>query len=96
MVISDMVSDRPVPEVLAGDLDAVAACLPTFRDLYLQQFREAGFTDARITEEKPYPADYILEEPGVKAYLARHPDRFADLAGFARSIAGAHFEAAKM
>ena len=32
VVISDMVSDLPVPAVLEGDLDAVAACLPTHRE----------------------------------------------------------------
>ena len=45
VVVSDMVSDLPVPEVLAGNVDAVAACLPTFRDDYLQQFRDAGFDE---------------------------------------------------
>ena len=45
VVVSDMVSDVPVPKVLGGNVDAVAACLPTFRDDYLQQFRDAGFDE---------------------------------------------------
>lgn len=95
LVVSDMVSERPVPAVLEGDVDAVAACLPTFRARYLQQFRDAGFEDVRIAEEKPYPASYILEDAGVREFLAAHPQEAADLEAFAASIAGAHFEASK-
>jgi len=95
VVVSDMVSEVPVPTVLAGNVDAVAACLPTFRDEYLQQFRDAGFDDVRITSEKPYPTSFILEDPGVQEYLAGHPDHVAELSEFAGSISGAHFEATK-
>ena len=95
LVVSDMVSEVPVPEVLAGNVEAVAACLPTFRDEYLQQFRDAGFEDVRITSEKPYPTDFILGDPGVQEYIAGQPDHIAELTEFASSIAGAHFEATK-
>ena len=95
MVISDMVSDLPVPEVLDGNLDAVAACLPTHRETYLAQIRAAGFDEVRITSEKPYPTTFIMDEPGVRAYLDEHPDDRDLLAAFAASISGAHFEATK-
>lgn len=95
VVVSDMVSDLPVPEVLQGNVDAVAACLPTLREEYLDQFRAAGFPDTRITEEKPYPAGYILEDEGVRAYIAGHQENAAELTAFAGSILGAHFEAEK-
>jgi len=95
VVISDMVSDVPVPAVLEGNLDAVAACLPTYRQEYLAQFRSAGFEDAHITEEKPYPASYLLADPGVQEYVEGHAQHTDELATFARSIVGAHFEATK-
>jgi ubiquinone/menaquinone biosynthesis C-methylase UbiE len=95
VVISDMVSELPVPAVLEGNVDAVAGCLPTLRDRYLGQFREAGFADARITDEKPYPAGYILEDPGVQSFMSNHPDQVEELTAFADSIVGAHFEATK-
>jgi SAM-dependent methyltransferase len=95
VVISDMVSDLPVPGVLQSNLDAVSACLPTFREHYLGQFREAGFTDARITDETAYPASYILEDAGVQSFLAAHPAQVEVLTAFAGSIVGAHFEATK-
>jgi ubiquinone/menaquinone biosynthesis C-methylase UbiE len=95
VVVSDMVSEVPVPDVLAGNVQAIAACLPTFRDDYLQQFRDAGFEDVRITSEKPYPAQFILGDPGVQEYIDGHPDHTAQLTEFANSIAGAHFEATK-
>lgn len=95
LVVSDMVSDLPVPGVLAGNLDAVAACLPTYRDRYLGQFRDAGFEDVRITAEKPYPASYLLSDPGVQEFLAAHPEQATQLEAFASSIVGAHFEGRK-
>ncbi|MDE0898326.1 MAG: arsenite methyltransferase [Longimicrobiales bacterium] len=95
VVVSDMVSDLPVPLVLQGDLNAVAACLPTYRETYMQQFRDAGFADVRITEEKLYPASYILTDPGVQDFIRQNPDEESTLTDFAGSIAGAHFEATK-
>ena len=95
LVVSDMVSEREVPAVLKGNLDAVAACLPTFREGYLGEFRSAGFQQARITEEKPYPASYILADAGVQAFLAANEDARAELEAFAGSISGAIFEATK-
>lgn len=95
VVVSDMVSDRPVPAVVGGSLDAVAACLPTLRDRYLDEFRSAGFADVRITSEKKYPTAYILEDAGVRTFLDTHPEEHTELAAFADSIYGAHFEATR-
>lgn len=96
MVISDMVSDVPVPEELQGNLDAVAGCLPTLRETYLERFRSAGFTDVRVTGETPYPSSYILEDEGVADAVADTPLSDPEaLARFASSIFGAHFEAHK-
>ena len=95
VAISDMVSERPVPAVLQGSLDAVAACLPTQRERYIEELAAAGFEDVRIVSETPYPAAYILSDPGVQDFLARHPSDSDELRAFAGSIAGAHFEARK-
>jgi arsenite methyltransferase len=95
VVVSDLVSDRPVPDVVAGSLDAVAGCLPTPRERYLEDFRRAGFPDVRITDEKKYPTDYILADEGVRAFVRRHPESRGQLEAFAGSIFGAHFEASK-
>jgi len=96
VVISDMVLDQPVPAVLEGNLDAVAAGLPTFKDTYLQQFRDAGFADVHITAEKQYPSEHVLADAGVQDYLSEHPAELDELTAFAGSIAGAHFEATKV
>jgi len=95
LVVSDLVSDRPVPEVVGGSLDAVAGCLPTQRERYLEEFRRAGFADARITEERSYGADYVLVDEGVQAFLATHPEARGELEAFAGSIASAYFEASR-
>ena len=93
IAVSDMVSDRPVPGILQNDLNAVAGCLPTPRDQYLDEFRTAGFSDVRITDERPYPASYVLEDHGVKEFLAGHEGEREALEAFAGSIFGAHFDA---
>ena len=95
VVVSDLVSDHAIPEVVSGSLDAVAGCLPTPRSRYLDEFRRAGFADVRITEEKAYPSDYILGDDGVRAFLAAHPESAGALEAFASSISGACFEASK-
>jgi arsenite methyltransferase len=95
VVVSDMVSEHPVPEVIQGSLDAVGACLPTPRDQYMEEFRAAGFAGVRITEERPYPVDYILADDRVRAFVEAHPEARAELEAFAGSISGAHFEATK-
>lgn len=95
MVVSDLVSDMAVPSVLAGNLDAVAGCLPTFRETYLAEYRQAGFENVRIVQETAYPASYLLDDEGVRRYVSEHPEHRAQLETFAGSIAGAHFEATK-
>lgn len=96
LVVSDMVSEHEIPAALQDNLDAVAACLPTYRDQYLGEFRSAGFADARITEEKLYPASYILADIGVQAFLEANEASRDDLERFAGSISGAIFEARKV
>ncbi len=95
LVVSDMVSDLPVPAVLEGNLDAIAACLPTYREAYLGEFRDAGFADVRITSETPYPPEFILDDPQVQAFLKDHPEETTAITDFAKSISGAHFEASR-
>lgn len=95
LVISDMVSEHPVPEVMAGSLDAVAGCLPTPRARYVDELRGAGFADARITDEKPYPSSYLLAEEEVKSFMDRHPESREELEAFAGSIHGAVLEGTK-
>ena len=95
LVVSDMVSEHAIPDSIAGSLDAVAGCLPTPRDEYLGEFSAAGFADARITEEKAYPASYFLSDTGVQAFLEANADARDELEAFAGSISGAIFEATK-
>ena len=95
IVVSDLVSDLDVPDVIGSDLDAVAGCLPTQRDRYLADFRAAGFADARITSETRYPSDYLLSDEGVQRFVAAHPGQADALRAFAAPISGAHFEATR-
>jgi SAM-dependent methyltransferase len=95
LVVSDMVSDHPVPGGLDANLDAVAACLPTTRADYVDEFRAAGFADVRIASETAYPPEYILEDEGVRSHIELHPEHAESIRSFAGSIFGAHFEATR-
>jgi len=89
LVVSDMVSERPIPRIVQGSLDAIAACLPTPRATYVEEFRAAGFAEVAISAERPYPVDYILADDGVQAFVEAHPEARAELEAFAGSISGA-------
>jgi arsenite methyltransferase len=92
LAISDMVSDVDPPKELQNDLDAVAACLPIRRETYLSQIRAAGFEDVRITTERRYPVEHLLDDPGVKRLLDDRPDLAPVVERLANGIYGAHFE----
>ena len=95
LAISDLVSDRPVPEELRENPEAVAACLPTFRETYLDAYRRAGFDDVSIAQETPYPTEYLLSDAGVQSFLTDRPELSEEVGAFAGSLVGAHFEASK-
>jgi arsenite methyltransferase len=96
VVISDLVSERAVPAVLAGNLDAVAACLPIPRERYLQAFVDAGFTGVEVVDDHAYPGDAILNDSGVQAALGSVSDTTRrELEAFAASIRGIVVQAFK-
>jgi SAM-dependent methyltransferase len=96
VVISDLVSNVPVPPALAGNLDAVAACLPVPREQYMQAFVDAGFTDVNVVDEHSYPGDSIVHEAGVEDALAGASEATrAELDLFAASIRGVVVQAFK-
>jgi SAM-dependent methyltransferase len=53
------------------------------------ELRKAGFSDPRITQERPNPAGHILDDVGVQALLASHPGERPEVEALAGSIFGA-------
>jgi ubiquinone/menaquinone biosynthesis C-methylase UbiE len=61
-VVSDIYSSEPVPQEYRNDPVAVSECWAgsVTREVYLEQLRNAGFTDITIIEEsQPYPKGKI-------------------------------------
>ena len=82
LMISDLVSDLPVPDVLTRSVSAVVSCLPVPKSDYLGDLRAAGFDRVDIVEETRFETDHLLEESTIgrvllKSGLARSAiDRF--------------------
>ncbi len=65
-VISDLVSDVPVPAQLREEGETVSACLPVEREDYESQLRTAGFVDVRISDSSGDSVHGVIIE-GQKA-----------------------------
>ncbi|MGH3683106.1 MAG: arsenite methyltransferase, partial [Natronosporangium sp.] len=70
--ISDIVTRRPVPEHLKGDLSAWAACVggALSEDEYLAELVAAGFVDIEITRDREFTAA-DADAAGLTPVLAR-------------------------
>jgi SAM-dependent methyltransferase len=56
LVVSDLVLLRPLPEAVKKSVSAYVGCVAgaSLRDDYLQQVRDAGFSQVEVVEEKRY------------------------------------------
>ena len=70
LLVSDLVLTRPLPEALRASVSAYVGCIAgaSLRHDYLQQMRDAGFTDVEIVDERRYAgfdADAPAEWRGI-------------------------------
>ena len=65
MVISDVVLDEPLPEVIAGSVAALTGCVAgaELRDHYLAAIAGAGLTDIEIVSDKSFGAVALTVVP---------------------------------
>ena len=92
LVISDLVSDVPVPARLREEDDAVAACLPVQREDYANQLRAAGFGDVMISAGEPFSREASSSHPIVQRIADEEPELAGSVEAFADSVRGAIIE----
>ena len=92
LVISDLVSDVPVPARLREEDDAVAACLPVQREDYANQLRTAGFGDVTISAGEPFSREASSSHPIVQRIADEEPELAGSVEAFADSVRGVIIE----
>ena len=95
LVISDLVCRGPIPGALREEAEAVTTCLPLEEHEYLADLEKAGFTDAKVTNARPYPRGVLSSTPIAQSIIEKHPDMAESLEEFASSVSGAIIEARK-
>lgn len=95
VIISDLVSDRPVPDFVAHSKESLVGCLPVRIAEYEADLAAAGFTDVHVEKRQRYPSEHILADPQVQAAIRRQPARETEIRAFVESIYGGAISAAK-
>jgi len=95
VMISDLVSSRPMPDFVANSKESLVGCLPVRIAEYEADLAAAGFTGIRLEKRQRYPSGHILADPQVQEVVRRNPAREAEVRDFAQSIHGGTIQAVK-
>lgn len=94
IMISDLVSQRPVPDFVAASKESLVGCLPVLVREYEEDLAAAGFAEVSVVPRQRYPAN-VLADPQVQAVIRRDPAREREVRDFVASIHGGTIEAVK-
>lgn len=95
VMISDLVSDRPVPDFVADSKESLVGCLPVRIAEYEAALAAAGFTDISVEKLQRYPSLHILADPQVQAVVGGCAAREAEVRNLVESIHGGSIQASK-
>ncbi len=95
LMISDLLSEEPVPAALVENASAFVSCLPVQRDLYLDRLRRAGFVDVEVVEETVFATDHLQEDSSIGQLLADSGLARDVIDRFSRGIRSAKIAAVK-
>ena len=95
VMISDLVSDHPMPDYIADSKDSLVGCLPVRITEYEADLAAAGFTDIRVEKRQRYLTGHVLADPRVQAVIRSEPAREAEVRAFVESIHGGSIQAVK-
>ena len=95
VMISDLVSDHPVPDFIAASKDSLVGCLPVLVPEYEADLADAGFGEVSVEPRQRYPSEHILADPRVQAVIRRDPLCEAEVRDFVDSIHGGTIRAVR-
>ena len=95
VMISDLISDQPVPDFVANSKESLVGCLPVQIAEYQANLTGAGFTNISVDKRQRYPSEHILADPQVQAVIRHDPAREAEVHTFVESIHGGSIQAVK-
>ena len=95
VMISDLVSDRAVPDFVGASRESLVGCLPVPVREYEADLAAAGFAEISVEPRQRYPGGHILADPQVQAVIRRDPGREGEVRAFVESIHGGAIGAVK-
>ena len=95
VMISDLVSEREVPDFIAASKESLVGCLPVRVAEYEADLAAAGFVEVSVAPGRTYPSQHILNDPRVEAVVQLEPWRRVEVEEFVGSIHGGAIEAVK-
>ncbi|MYI06881.1 MAG: arsenite methyltransferase [Gemmatimonadetes bacterium] len=95
VMISDLVSEREVPEFVARSRESLVGCLPVPVWEYARDLAAAGFAQVRVEPGQRYPAGHVMADPQVQAAIRGDPGREDEVRAFVESIHGGAIAAVK-
>lgn len=95
VMISDLVSERAVPDFVAASRESLVGCLPVQVAEYEADLAAAGFVGVSVEPGRRYPAEHILGDPRVREVVQREPWREREVRDFVESIHGGVIEAVR-
>ncbi len=95
VMVSDLVSDRPMPDFVGNSRESLVGCLPVGIAEYQADLAAAGFTAIGVDKRQRYPSEHILSDPRVQEVIRRDPARAAEVHSFVDAIYGGTIQAVK-
>jgi len=91
MMISDIVLLKPIPDVVKNSIEAYVGCISgaVMKDEYMEIIGAAGFQEATIVDETPFPIDCLANDPTAQVIvrdLRIPPEELKELANSVLSI----------
>jgi arsenite methyltransferase len=67
LMVSDIVLLRRLPQRLLDDAAAYSACISgaALKGAYLRMIRESGFERVKVTGQKAYPVEFLIDDAGT-------------------------------
>jgi len=71
VMISDIVLLRPLPDFIMNSIAAYVGCVSgaVMKEDYMDIIRKAGFRDARVIKETPFPIECMANDPTAQAIV---------------------------